>query len=256
MSDRIALRIEDGIAEVMLARPDKLNAVDLDMFRALSDTAASLSEDDDLRVVVLGGHGRSFCAGIDLASLASQPHGDENPLFQKDPGKIANLAQQAAWAWRELPVPVIAALHGHVFGAGAQIALGADIRIASPDIQFSIMEMRWGIIPDMSGTQTLRDLVPYDKALELALTTRAIDGHEAAEIGIVTRVSDDALEDARALAREVASRPPGAVRDLKRLFHETRRSSYADGLVLEEKIQKRRLVADDHRAAVAKLAGN
>ena len=199
MSDeRVAVRVSDGIADVTLNRPDKLNALDREMFTALADTAAGLAGRRDVRAVVLSGSGRAFCAGIDLATLGADAATGHGSLEERTHG-IANLFQQAAWGWRELPVPVIAGIHGVAFGGGLQIALGADIRIIAPDARLAVMEARWGLVPDMGGIALLRGLVRDDVARELTYTARQVSGTEAVELGLATRTA----EDPRAAAREL-----------------------------------------------------
>jgi len=237
---RVLVKREGGVAEVRLNRAEKLNALDAAMFDALMETGKQLAGDPSVRAVVLCGEGRAFCAGLDFASFMNLA-GSDGPrrnLLDRDPGDIANFAQQAAWVWRALPVPVIAALHGVAFGGGLQIALAADIRIARPDAQLSVMEIKWGLVPDMSGTQTLRHLVRLDVAKELTYTGRVVAGSEAAELGLVTRLSDDPLRDAHAVAQEIASKSPDAIRAGKQLLEQAYLGSLAEGLLLEEKLQK------------------
>ena len=242
MSERVRVSLEDGIADVRLNRPDKLNALDLPMFEALSETGKQLAADRQLRAVVLSGEGRGFCAGLDFSSFramsgdAEQPQGPS--LLDRDGASPANFAQQAAWVWVDLPVPVIAAVHGVAFGGGLQIALGADIRFVAPDARLSVLEIKWGLVPDMSGTQTLRRLTRLDVAKELAFTGRVLSGGEAVELGLATHVSDQPREAAFELAREIATRSPDAVRAAKRLFNASGLVSNEEGLRLEEKLQR------------------
>ena len=185
-NDRISISVADAIADVRLNRPDKLNALDSDMFSALSEASAELAKRDDVRVVVLSGSGRAFCAGLDLAAMAgSDP--SFGVLNDRAYG-IANVFQNAAWGWRSLPVPVIAAIHGVAFGGGLQIALGADIRIVVAGRKLAVMEARWGLVPDMAGVALLRGLVRDDVARELTYTARQFSGAEAVALGIATRV--------------------------------------------------------------------
>ena len=170
-----------------------------------------------MRAVVLCGDGPSFCSGLDLASLMSGPISAED-LLARDDGSIANLAQRVAYDWSLVPVPVIAAVHGVCFGGGMQIALGADIRIAAPDARLAIMEIKWGLVPDMALTQTLPRLVGSDVAKELTFTGRIVSGSEAHELGLVTRVADDPFAAAHALATEIAGKSPHAIRAGKRLL--------------------------------------
>jgi enoyl-CoA hydratase/carnithine racemase len=242
---RITVEIDAaGVADVRLNRADKLNAVDDAMFVEVANAGRELATDRSLRAVVLSGEGRGFCAGLDTSSFSRIAGGGE-PLdgprfsaFHVEPGDIANSAQQFAWAWHELPVPVIAAIHGVCFGAGIQLALAADIRFVAPDAKLSIMEMRWGLVPDVTGTQTLRYLLPLDVIKELTYTARVLSGSEAAELGLATHVSDTPREAAYELAREIAGRSPSAVRAAKRLLDAAPVVSPDEGLRLEAEIQK------------------
>ena len=233
---RVNIERRGHVALVTLARPDKRNAMDSAMFQALDDAARTVAADAELRAVVLAGEGKSFCAGLDLMSFASGA-AEMRKLLDRPEGEEANLAQRVAWAWRRCPVPVIAALHGEVFGGGLQVALGADIRIARPDASLAVMEVRWGLIPDMAGSQTLRNLVRRDVALELAWTGRIVTGEEAAALGLVTRLADEPLAAALALAETIAGQSPDAVRGVKRLFNEAWTCSAAEALRLEEQLQ-------------------
>jgi enoyl-CoA hydratase/carnithine racemase len=229
VSDRVTVAIEDGIADVRLNRPDKLNAIDIAMFQALAETGDGLHADRSLRAVVLSGEGRSFCAGLDLSAMtamatppeASGAPGEDSPvgtLGGRLPGKITNLGQQAVYTWTEMPVPVIAAVTGHAFGGGFQLALGADIRFVHPDASLSVMEVRWGILPDMTGIPMLVRLVGLDVAKELTFTAKRFSGTEAFELGLATHLSEDPRADAFALAREIAGRNPDAIRGAKKLL--------------------------------------
>ena len=238
MSERVTLQIDRGVADVRLARPEKLNAVDGGMFEALIATGERLAADRSLRAVVLSGEGRGFCAGIDLASLAGAAGAGARDLFAREASSPANRAQRAAWVWTEVPVPVIAAVHGVAFGAGLQIALAADLRLVAPDARLSVMEVRWGLVPDMSGSQTLRRLVRLDVAKELAFTGRIVSGEEAVALGLATRACDDPRARALELAREIAAREPNAVRAAKRLFDASGVVDLASGLRLEEELQR------------------
>jgi enoyl-CoA hydratase/carnithine racemase len=234
MQDRVSVSLARGIADVRLDRPDKLNALDVKMFEGLVEAGRRLAGERGLRAVVLSGEGRGFCAGLDVASFMG---GGKN-LFEREAGSPANFAQRAAWIWSELPVPVIAAIHGVAFGGGLQIALAADIRFVAPDARLSVMEIKWGLIPDMSGTQTLRRLVRLDVAKELTFSGRIVSGSEAAALGLATHVSDTPREAALELAREIAARSPAAIRAGKRLLDESVRLDLEAGLRLEEELQR------------------
>jgi len=211
---RVSIAIEDHVADVRLTRPEKLNALDPAMFAALTDAIAQLEATSGLRAAVLSGEGRGFCAGLDMASMASGGSGMD--LATRTHG-LANDFQQVAWGWRTLPVPVIAAVHGVAFGGGLQIASGADIRIVAPDARLSAMEMKWGIVPDMAGYALWRGNVRDDVLRELIYTAREFGAEEALALGFVTRIAADPHAEAMALARAIAGRNPDAVRAAKRL---------------------------------------
>ena len=215
-SQLVTLSMQDNIADVRLNRPEKLNAVSSAMIEAIAATLTKLETMKELRCIVLSGEGRGFCAGIDLNTFATNSIAKD--LITRTHGP-ANLFQHVVWGWRQLPVPVIAAVHGMAFGAGFQLMLGADIRIAAPEAQLSIMELRWGLVPDMAGFPLLRGLVRDDVARELVYTARKFPGREAASLGLVTRLADDPLTEAMALARSIAAQSPPAIRAAKRLFN-------------------------------------
>jgi len=248
MSDRVTVSLARGIADVRLNRPDKLNALDAAMFEALVETGRGLCAERGLRAVVLSGEGRGFCAGLDFASFLGG--GGGRSLFERGAESLANFAQRAAWIWTELPVPVIAAIHGVAFGGGLQIALGADVRFVAPDARLSVMEIKWGLIPDMSGSQTLRRLVRLDIAKELSFTGRVVSGTEAAALGLATHVSDTPREAALGLAREIAAKSPSAIRAAKKLLDASGVVDVETGLRLEEQLQSELLGKPDQLEAV------
>ena len=241
-SDLVTIDIKDSIADVRLNREEKYNALSQDMFDAIIEAGQALASADDVSAVVLSGNGRGFCAGLDMASFASMSDGPRNPsshadsLLAKD-NRPENRAQRPAMVWKQLPMPVIGSLHGVVFGGGCQIALGTDIRIAAPDIKMSIMEIKWGLVPDMSITQTLRDIMPMDVAKELTFTGRILNGEQAKEVGLVTRVADDPFAEAMALAEEIAGKNPDAVRAGKALYEQAWHADARTGLELEAALQ-------------------
>lgn len=247
MSDRVSISIDaTGVADVRLNRPEKMNACDPAMFSALDAAGREVASNPSVRAVVLSGEGRSFCAGLDVQSFGkmSQPRekrGDTSAaasgLLAESSSSAANFAQRAAWVWTEVPVPVIAAVHGVAFGAGIQIALAADIRFIAPDARMSVMEIKWGLIPDVTGTQTLRRLVRLDIAKELTFSGRIVSGTEAVELGLATYLSDTPLEAALELAHEIAARSPDAIRAGKRLLNESVQVGVDEGLALEASIQ-------------------
>ena len=236
MPEIVKIAINNHVADVRLNRPEKYNSVTPDMFHALGEAARSLSSNKQVRAVVLSGEGKAFCSGIDFEFFQQMESGDldeGDDMLERPDGNSANLAQYAAHGWKQLPVPVIAAVRGVAFGAGCQIALGADIRFASPDAKLSVMEMKWGLIPDMSGSQTLRDLVRIDIAKQLLFTGKIVGAEEAARLGLVTQVCDDPLAEAFALADEIAGKNPHAVRAAKKLLNETWHGEEKNGLVME-----------------------
>lgn len=241
-SDLVTIDIQNGIADVRLNRAEKYNALSQDMFDAIIEAGQSLASADDVSAVVLSGNGRGFCAGLDMASFASmsdgprKPKSDTDSLLAKDE-RPENRAQRPAMIWKQLPMPVISSLHGVVFGGGCQIALGTDIRIAAPDIKMSIMEIKWGLVPDMSITQTLRDIMPMDVAKELTFTGRILNGEQAKEVGLVTRVANDPLAAAMELAEEIAGKNPDAVRAGKALYEQAWHADARTGLELEAALQ-------------------
>lgn len=252
MTTRLEVTRENGVAHVQLARPEKLNALDLEMFDALAEVGASLRDDRSVRAVVLSGQGRAFCAGLDVSAFMAM--GADADLVERflapHPGSPANRAQQTVWTWKQVPVPVIAAIHGVCFGGGLQIALGADLRVVHPDAKLSVMEIKWGLIPDMCGVQILRDLVRLDVAKELTFSGRTISGREACDLGLCTRVADDPLTEALAMARDIAQRSPDAIRAGKRLLDETQRAEVETGLRLEAKLQRTLIGSNNQLEAV------
>jgi enoyl-CoA hydratase/carnithine racemase len=238
--ERVGIEIADAIAEVTLNRPDKLNALDPAMFEALIAAGERLGRTPGLRAVVLTGAGRGFCAGLDKESFAAIAAGGPAPglanLTTRTHG-IANLFQQAAYVWRTLAVPVIAAIHGVALGGGFQIALGADIRYVAPDARLSILEVKWGLAPDMAGIALMRELARSDVIRELALTGRVFSGSEALTYGFATGLHADPLAAARLTAKEIASRSPDAVRAIKRLLNQAADADTAAILMEESKEQ-------------------
>jgi enoyl-CoA hydratase/carnithine racemase len=248
--DRVRIEVADHVATVTLARAGKHNALDLPMFAAIIAAAQRLGNEPGVRAVVLHGAGPSFCSGIDVAAVVGGDAGLgglTEPLGEEPP----NWFQRAAYEWLRLPVPVIAAVHGNCFGGGLQIALAADVRFAAPDARLSVMEVRWGLIPDMSITRTLPRLVGIDVAKELTYTGRIISGTEAHALGLVTHTAADPLAGAHQLAAEIASRSPDAVRGAKRLFDTAWTGRPDETLALEAQIQRSLIGSPNQLAAVA-----
>jgi len=259
-SARVRLSIDErGIAEVALNRPEKMNALDTAMFEAINRTIAQLAEDRRVRVVVLHGEGRAFCAGLDLASFvamgeserAQRSHdaGNMNDLAARTHG-LANAFQQVAWGWHALPVPVIAAVHGVAYGGGLQIALGADIRLVTPDAKLSVMEIKWGLVPDMAGMALAAGLVRGDQLRELVYTGRVVSGEEAVALGLATRACADPLAEARTIAAGIATRSPQAIRGAKRLCNLLPQTTPAEVLLAEAREQQKVMGGAQQQEAV------
>lgn len=212
--------VDDGIARVELARPDKLNGLTLGMLDGLVAAARELRADRSLRGIVLTGQGPSFTAGLDFGKVMKDPAGIAK-AFAPRPWRGTNTFQEACWAWRRVPVPVIAAIQGHCYGGGVQIALGADFRITTPDAQWSVLEAKWGLIPDMSGIQSLSQQVGLDVAKRLTMTGEVISGAEAVRLGLATETSDDPVSAAYDLIRRISERSPDSVAATKRIFERT-----------------------------------
>ncbi|MBR0757198.1 crotonase/enoyl-CoA hydratase family protein [Bradyrhizobium jicamae] len=253
MDDRIRLTVANGIADVQLNRPDKLNALDPAMFVAISEAGARLRDDRSIRVVILSGEGDAFCAGLDMERLVATTEGQSILPFA-DLGRrthgIANWAQHLVWLWRELPVPVIAAVHGIAFGGGFQLMLGADLRYLAPGTRCAIIEAKWGLVPDMAGTQLMRHLAREDIVRELTYTARIFPAEEALAYGFATRIVDNPHDAARQTARAIADRSPDAIRAAKRLLNLAAECDAATGLAAETDAQKALLGTPNHIEAV------
>lgn len=248
MEDRISIVIEDGVADVRLNRPDKMNALDRAMFEGINAALERLAGEPGLRAVVLSGEGRAFCAGLDMGNFRKMGEGGGSSvggLDQRSHG-LANHAQHVAWGWRQLPVPVIAALHGVAFGGGFQIAIGADIRIATPDLRMSVMEIRWGLVPDMAGLALMRGIARDDVIRELSYTGRQISGTEAVALGFATRTAADPRAEALELARAIAGNSPDAVRAGKRLFN-MMADADASEILLAESVEQMKLIGSPNQ---------
>jgi enoyl-CoA hydratase/carnithine racemase len=271
-ADRIAsTRHADGVVELQLTRADKMNALDPAMFDALIEAGEALRHDHTVRAVVVSGRGKAFCAGLDMASfqrMQAQGQGQGQGTAQDGQGAdvlgqgaaadllvrthgIANAAQQVAMVWRDVPVPVIAAVHGVAFGGGLQVALGADIRIVAPDTRLSVMEIKWGLVPDMAGMVLMRELARDDVVRELTYTGRIFSGEEALRIGFATRVSADPLAEALQMAHDIAQKSPDAVRAGKRLLNGSASMSAAE-LLLAESVEQKALIGSANQAEAVK----
>jgi enoyl-CoA hydratase/carnithine racemase len=250
IDERVRIDIKDNVAEIRLCRSEKLNALDQRMFEAIVKSAAEIAVDETVRAIILSGEGKAFCAGIDLESLESLMSEEGKGRMLARTHGVANLYQQAAWAWRELPIPVIAVLQGVAFGGGLQIALGADMRFCEPKTKMSMMEVKWGIVPDMAGTILLRGLVREDVLRELVYTARIFEAAEAEQLGIVTKVCEDSYSTAMMIARSIARQSPRAVRAAKHLLNETQNSSSSEALLRESVKQFALLGGPDQREAL------
>jgi enoyl-CoA hydratase/carnithine racemase len=248
-ADRVRIEMHDQVAHVVLTRADKHNGMDITMLNAVNDAARQLAGDTSVRAVILRGEGPSFCAGLDFKTVMGNPTRAALAYTQLW-WPMRNDFQRWSMAWRELGVPVIAAIHGNCFGAGIQLAMGADIRISTADAKISIMEAKWGLVPDMGGVALMRDLLPMDVAKELTFTGRIISGDEAAALGLVTHVDADPVARATALASEIAVRSPDSVAAAKYLLQEGWHGSDAEALSAERRWQRRVMGGANQRIAV------
>jgi len=259
MNDRIEINMDGGVADVRLVRADKMNALDDAMFAALREAGEALKTRAGLRAVVLSGEGRAFCAGLDTANFGKMASGERGGARllagERTPGG-ANPPQHSVMVWREIPVPVIAAVHGVAYGGGFQLMLGAELRFVAPDTKLSIMEINWGLVPDMGGIALLRGLLRDDLARELVYTGRVFSGSEAGQIGLATRVCADPRAEALALAHEIAARSPKAMRAAKRLL-DLAADADAKTILLAESREQAALIGSTEQAEAvrARLAG-
>ena len=252
MEERVSISISEGVADVRLVRADKMNALDQAMFEALVAATDRLSKEKGVRVVVLSGEGRAFCAGLDMGRFAAMkekggngiPGGENRDLTKRTHGQ-ANFPQQAVWGWRQLPVPVIAAVHGVAFGGGFQLSLGADMRFLSPDARMSVMEIKWGLVPDMAGTPILASLVRDDILRDLTYTGRIFSAQEAMTYGLATRICDDPRAAALDVAREIAGKSPDAIRAAKRLLNNL--SVDPGPALLAESVEQQKLIGSPNQ---------
>ncbi|SCY94619.1 Enoyl-CoA hydratase/carnithine racemase [Novosphingobium aromaticivorans] len=247
--DRVSVTIEDHVAHVLLDRADKMNALDDAMFEGIVAAGHHLHSVKGVRCVVLSGAGRSFCAGLDLSSMGRTDRWSGNSLTERTHGN-ANRAQQAAMVWRKLPMPVIAAVHGVCFGGGLQVASGADIRFITPDARLAVMEVKWGLVPDMAGYALWRGNVRDDVLRELTYTHREFSGEEAVRFGFATHVADDPLAGAMELARVVAEKSPNAVRGAKTLSNRAPDLTVDDVLMAESIAQHELMYSRNQMEAV------
>ncbi len=248
--ERVSIEIKNHIAHVRMLRADKHNALDWQMFQAIANAARRLHDENEVRVVVISGDGKSFCSGLDFPSFMTGEVKIDAAFERQNSEDIANNAQAMAYEWQQLRMPVIAALQGFCYGGGCQLALGADIRIAKPDTRMSIMETKYGLIPDMAITQTITRLTRIDVAKELTYTGRVVDAREAFDLGLITRIEEDSLGEAMKLAAEIANKSPDATRAAKKLFNDAWLAPAAEALKLEETLQKSIIGQPNQMAAV------
>lgn len=267
MSERVSVTIEDGVADVRLTRGDKMNALDDAMFAGIVEAGEQVSKDERVRCVVLSGEGRAFCAGLDMGNFGRMAEGGSggggssttSRLIERTHGD-ANRAQQAVWVWHTCPVPVIAAVHGVALGGGFQLSIGADIRITHPETKLSILEIKWGLVPDMAATPLFKALARDDIVRELTYTGRIFSGKEGFDYGFVTKLSETPYEDALAMAREIAGKNPDSIRRAKTIYNTVDKLSYADALMQESVLQSEVIGSPNQVEAIMstmeKRAGN
>ena len=252
MTSLISCTVRDGIADVRLDRPDKYNGLTFEMLRDLASTAHRLRKDRTLRAVVISGNGDAFCAGLDFGSVSKKPWQIPVGLVPV-PWRGTNVFQEACWAWRRVPVPVIAAVHGHCYGGGIQIALAADFRITTPDARWSVREGKWGLIPDMSGVRSISELVGVETAKRLTMTAEVLSGQDAHDVGLAGTVAADPRAAAFELARTLTTKSPDALAAAKRLFDKHHSSSARRTFAAERREQVKLLFG--RNAKIARAAG-
>ncbi|MFT4518450.1 MAG: enoyl-CoA hydratase/carnithine racemase [Halioglobus sp.] len=249
MTELVTVDINNHVADVRLNRAEKMNALSIPMFEEITRVGQELAQNKEIRAIVLSGEGRGFCAGLDLANM-TDPDFSADPFGEGRGGFYPNFYQLPGYVWKKMPVPVICALHGVAYGGGFQIAMGADIRIAHPSTRLSVMEIKWGLIPDMSTSQTLRDLVRVDVAKELTFTGRVVESEEALSLGLVTSISENPRDAALELATTIARRNPNAITYAKYLFDSTWHGDEYEGLKAEERLQAKVLKTPNQIEAV------
>ena len=254
MQDRIELTVENQVAHVVLNRPKMHNALDMDMFHAIASVQKKLARERGLRCVIMSGAGVDFCSGLDVKSIMGDRKAMVKLLWKWLPWR-SNLAQVVSTGWRNLQAPVIAAIHGRCWGGGLQIALGADFRVVTPDASLSVMEGRWGLIPDMGGNLALAELTNRDQAMWLAMTAELMDGNKALELGLATAVSETPREAANEMAAELRERSPDAVAAVKRLYRKSWNRRPGTWLARESAYQVRVIAGKNQRIAVARQMG-
>ncbi|UYV36549.1 crotonase/enoyl-CoA hydratase family protein [Rhodobacteraceae bacterium D3-12] len=248
---RVTTEIRDHVAHVTLSRGDKMNGVDQAMAEGIVEAGEALCDNGEVRAVVLSGEGRAFCAGLDVASFAMLAGNDpEAVIMPRLEGKNSNLYQEVAMVWRRVPVPVIASLHGVVFGAGFQIALGADIRVAHPETEMAVMEMKWGLVPDMGGMALMPEVMRSDVIRRMTYTAKPVSAKQGLEWGFVTELAEDPLAVAQGLATEIAGKSPSAIRAAKRLIAVAESGAGEDAVLMAESREQADLVGKPHQMEV------
>lgn len=247
----LSITINNQVALVTLNRADKRNAINLDMFNAICNACKQLRKNKHVRVIIVNGNGEDFCSGLDVKSVLSKPRSIFKLMTKFWPGN-ANVAQQVSYLWRKIPVPVIFALHGRCWGGGLQIALGGDFRYASDDATFSVMEGKWGLIPDMGGNLAIREVVPRDVALRLAMTAEVINAEQAKSYGLITEICEDPLAQAYKLAEQLKQRNPDALAACKTMYHKLWSSSNWRWLATESWYQVKVILGKNQKIAVQK----
>ncbi len=253
-TQRVIIRVDNQIARVIFSRPEKHNALDMPMFLAITDAIKQIKKNKNIRVVIVSGEGKSFCSGLDVKSVMKQRSNMLKLLWKWWPGN-ANLAQKVTIGWRQLNVPVIMVLHGNCWGGGMQIALGGDFRIASSSTSLSIMEAKWGLIPDMGGTPGLMENVPLDQAMQLAMTADVISAPEALQKNLITQINDDPLQAANQLAEKLIKRSPDTNRRIKKMYHKIWCNKQAKILAAETFSQWKIILGKNQKIAVKKELG-
>ncbi|TQV86908.1 crotonase/enoyl-CoA hydratase family protein [Aliikangiella coralliicola] len=254
MKARVELQIDNQVALVKLNRPEKHNALDMPMFYAIDKVIRQLKKEKAVRCVIVSGNGESFCSGLDVKSVMTNRKSALKLLWKWWP-RQANMAQRVTVGWRHLKVPVIMAVHGKCWGAGMQIALGGDFRIAAADTSLAIMEARWGLIPDMGGTLALRENMPVDRAMQLAMMAEPIGSDKALEMQLITQISNDPLTASNQLAEQLKQRSPDTNYRIKKLYHQIWSRSEGKVLAGETLNQWRILLGKNQRIAVKRQTG-
>jgi len=254
-NQRVKIDIDDQIARVTLVRSEKHNALDMQMFYSIVDAIEKIKKDTSIRAVIVSGDGESFCSGLDVKSVMSNQKNAIKLLWKWWP-TFPNLAQKVTIGWRQLDVPVIMALHGKCWGGGMQIALGGDYRIASPDTSLSIMEAKWGLIPDMGGTPGLMENVALDHSMKMAMTAETINAEQAEKIGLITQIAVKPMQAAMELANQLVERSPDTNKRIKKLYHKIWNNQQGNILARETFNQWKIILGKNQKVAVKRALGD